>query len=254
MLENLRRLNEPKTNSHHDRVAGTLAKEILTGVFAPGDNLPHETLLIERFKVSRTVLREALKTLSAKGLVSSRARVGTRVLSSLNWNFFDSELLGWRVELGIDDELRSSLTEIRLAVEPASAALAAKRCTPEQVRQLRECVRRMAWSEGNREKFAEADLEFHILIGIASGNLMMRTLAAVIEAALYASFQENSPVVGDDLEETAAAHRAIVDAIENADPNGASAAMVRVIEIGLERISKKQRLPRSRARGAKGER
>jgi DNA-binding FadR family transcriptional regulator len=244
ILRNLRRLHESKSDSHHDRVAGSLAKEILTGVYAPGENLPQETVLIERFKVSRTVLREALKTLSAKGLVVSKSRVGTRVLSSLNWNFFDGELLSWRVELGIDDELHSSLVEIRLAVEPASAALAATRRTEDQIRQLRECVRRMAWSEGNREKFAEADLEFHILIGIASGNLLMRTLAAVIEAALFASFQENSPVVGDDLEETATAHRAIVDAIEAGDADGARAAMVGVIELGLARISRKAKRPR----------
>jgi hypothetical protein len=91
----------------------------------------------------------------------------------------------------------------------------------------------MAESAADRDKFAEADLEFHQLIGVASGNPMMRSLAAVIEAALYASFTQNSPVDDDgDLEETAASHGAVVDAIASGNPARSRAALVAVISLG----------------------
>ncbi|MEO6366435.1 MAG: FadR/GntR family transcriptional regulator [Steroidobacteraceae bacterium] len=238
----MRRLHTGKKRSSHDLIARTIGKEILTGTWAPGANLPLEADLMERFGVSRTVLREVMKTVSAKGLVVLKTRVGTRVLNSSSWNFFDSELLAWRVEIGLDESFRRSLLEIRLAVEPAATGLAAERRTDAHIAQLRDCVRRMAESAGNRDKFAEADLEFHQLIGVASGNPMMRSLAAVIEAALYASFTQNSPVDDDgDLEETAASHGAVVDAIASGNPARSRAAMLAVISLGQARIASKLR-------------
>ncbi|NLG78165.1 MAG: FadR family transcriptional regulator [Xanthomonadaceae bacterium] len=233
-----------KPRSKHDTIARTLGQEILTGVHAPGANLPPEAELLKRFGASRTVLREAMKTLAAKGLVVLKTRVGTRVLNSSNWNFFDAELLAWYAEMGVDAQLRRSLTEIRRAVEPAAAALAAERRSRAEIAHLRDCVRRMARSGGAGEDFAKADLEFHLMIGVASGNPLMRSLAAVIEAALVASFQQNLPLAGDDLRETAASHDAIVDGIEAKDPAAASAAMLRVIDLGQIRI-----VDRMRARG-----
>ena len=120
-LLHIRRLQTGKKRSSHDLIARAIGKEILTGVWAPGATLPPEAVLMQRFGVSRTVLREVMKTLSAKGLVVLKTRVGTRVMNSSSWNFFDAELLGWRVEIGLDEEFRRSLLEIRLAVEPAAA-------------------------------------------------------------------------------------------------------------------------------------
>jgi DNA-binding FadR family transcriptional regulator len=254
-LQHMRRLNTGRVRSSHDLIARTVGKEILTGTWAPGANLPPEAMLMERFGVSRTVLREVMKTLSAKGLVVLKTRVGTRVLNSSSWNFFDAELLAWRVEIGLDDEFRRSLLEIRLAVEPAATGLAAERRSEAHVTQLRDCVRRMGESAGDRDKFAEADLEFHQLIGVASGNPMMRSLAAVIEAALFASFTQNSPVEDSgDLKETAASHGAVVDAIAAGSASRARAAMVDVISLGQARIAAKMRVrkvTRTRARKRK---
>jgi DNA-binding FadR family transcriptional regulator len=233
----MRRLHSGKVQSSHDIIARAIGKEILTGTYAPGANLPQEAVLMKRFKVSRTVLREVMKTLSAKGLVVLKTRVGTRVLNSSSWNLFDADLLAWRVEMGLDEDFRRSLTEIRLAMEPAAAGLAAGRSTRAQVTQLRECVRRMADSLGDRDEFAEADLEFHQLIGVASGNPLMRSLAAVIETALFASFSQNTPVEDvDDLKDTAESHGAVVDAIDAGNAARARAAMVGVINLGQARI------------------
>jgi DNA-binding FadR family transcriptional regulator len=241
-LQHMRRLHTDGARSSHDNIARTIGKEILTGTYAPGANLPQEGVLMERFGVSRTVLREVMKTLSAKGLVVLKTRIGTRVLNSSSWNFFDAELLAWRVEIGFDEEFRRSLTEIRLAVEPSAAGLAAERRTEAHVVQLRDCVRRMADSLGDRDRFAEADLEFHQLIGVASGNPMMRSLAAVIEAALLASFSQNTPVEDPgDLMNTAASHGAVVDAIAMGNAAQSSAAMMGVIQLGQARIAAKAR-------------
>ena len=242
-LQYMRRLHTDKVRSSHDIIARTIGKEILIGTYAPGANLPQEAVLMERFDASRTVLREVMKTLSAKGLVVLKTRIGTRVLNSSSWNFFDAELLAWRVEIGLDEEFRRSLAEIRLAVEPSAAGLAAGRRSEAHVLQLRDCVRRMSESIGDRDKFAEADLEFHQLIGVASGNPMMRSLAAVIEAALFASFSQNTPVDDpNDLKETAACHGAVVDAIAAGNDARARVAMVDVISLGQARIAAKARL------------
>jgi DNA-binding FadR family transcriptional regulator len=242
----MRRLNTDRSRSSHDIIARILGKEILAGVYSPGANLPQEAVLLKRFGVSRTVLREVMKTLSAKGLVVLKTRIGTRVLNSSSWNLFDAELLAWRVDMGLDEEFRRALAEIRLAVEPASAALAAVRRTETHLRQLRDCVRRMADSFGNRDRFAEADLEFHQMIGVATGNPLMRSLAAVIEAALFASFSQNTPVEdAGDLRETAASHGAVVNAIAARNTSRARAAMVRVISLGQARIAARMRVRRA---------
>jgi DNA-binding FadR family transcriptional regulator len=234
----LSRLAVERATSSHDQIAAVLGTEILTGVHRPGENMPPEHELIERFQVSRTVMREVMKTLGAKGFVVSKTRIGTRVLDPVNWNFFDADVLAWRVRVGLDDEFRLSLTEIRRAVEPVAAGLAARRRTSADIARLRNHVALMGRSGHTRQSFAEADLDFHMTIGAASGNPLIRSVANVIEAALVASFSQSSPVDdANDHENTVNTHAAIVDAIEARDEQAAAAAMLRVIEIGVRRIN-----------------
>jgi DNA-binding FadR family transcriptional regulator len=226
-----------KTLSSHDQMARTLGTEILRGVYPPGANLPPEPELLARFQVSRTVLREVSKTLSAKGLVVAKTRVGTRVLDPMHWNYFDADLLRWKVGLGLDHAFRQSLTEIRRAVEPPAAALAAERAGEGEIAELRRALARMAQSDHTPQSFAEADLEFHLAIGAASGNPLMRSIAAVIETALIAAFQLSSPANDRGLQDaTVKSHAAIVDSIEARDPTGAASAMLAVINEGHDRV------------------
>src|SRR5438309_2926915 len=125
----LSRLVTERAMSSHDQLAAILGTEILQGIHRPGENMPSEAELLERFHVSRTVLREVMKTLTAKGFVASKTRIGTRVLDPGNWNYFDADVLAWRVSMGLDDEFRLSLTEVRRALEPVAAGLAARRRT-----------------------------------------------------------------------------------------------------------------------------
>ncbi len=242
----LSRLADERAMSSHDQIAAILGTEILKGVHRPGENMPAEADLIERFQVSRTVLREVMKTLTAKGFVASKTRVGTRVLDPGNWNYFDADVLAWRVKMGLDDEFRLSLTEVRRAIEPVAAGLAARRRTAAHIVALRRHVALMGRSGHTRKSFAEADLEFHLTIGAASGNPLMRSVAGVIEAALVASFSQSSPVDDwSDHEHTVNTHAAIVDAIEARDEQAAATAMLEAIDIGYRRINDSTRRQRN---------
>lgn len=238
-----------ETLSSHDQVARALGHEILSGAFPPGTKLPSEDALLARFGISRTVLREVFKTLSAKGLIISRTRVGTTVLDSAHWNFFDADVLSWKVSgNGFDPDFLQDLAEIRRALEPAAAELAARRRTKQDVTEMRRCLERMAAATDNAREFAEADLEFHKAIGRASGNALMRSLAAVIETALLASFQLSSPVHEPDVHSTSVVgHRSIVDAIEARDGAGAAQAMRAIISHGLQRITRVTRAKKLKA-------
>jgi DNA-binding FadR family transcriptional regulator len=232
------RLGAEHALSGHGQVARVLGTEILAGRYPPGTNLPGEAELLHRFGVSRTVLREVIKTLSAKGLVSSKTRVGTRVSDPVRWNLFDATVLSWRVSLGLDDVFRGELFEIRRLIEPRAAELAAMRREPASIAELRRLLERMRAGGHNPRSFAEADLDFHLAIGAASGNTLMRSLAGVIEAALVASFTVSSPTESMELQaENVRNHERIVDAIEAGDQRAASDAMLHVIEAGAVRFA-----------------
>jgi DNA-binding FadR family transcriptional regulator len=227
------------TLSNHDQVARALAGEILSGVYPPGAKLPSEADILARFGVSRTVLREAFKTLTAKGLIVSRTRVGTTVLNSSHWNFFDADVLAWKVDLGFDIAFIRDLAAIRVAIEPAAAQSAAEHATAADIAAMRNCVARMAAATDSASEFAEADLDFHKAIGQASGNVLMRSLSAVIETALLASFRMSSPVrEAEEHEAVVRGHARIVDAIEARKGEKAAKAMREIIGHGLVRIDR----------------
>ncbi|RVK09569.1 FadR family transcriptional regulator, partial [Sinorhizobium medicae] len=113
----------------HRLVVDELGQAVVGGEFSVGDTLPGDTDLAARFNVSRTVLREAMKTLAAKGLVVPRARIGTRVLPKAHWNLFDSDVLTWHFGAGVDEKFLRHVSEVRLALEPYAAALAARRAS-----------------------------------------------------------------------------------------------------------------------------
>ena len=236
-LPRLSRLVPERARSSHDQIAALLGMELLKELYPPGTNMPPEPELIARFHVSRTVIREVMKTLAAKGFVVSKTRVGTRVRERMYWNYFDADVLAWRVRLGFDDEFMHGLVEVRRALEPAAAALAAQRRTAQDMARLRECLNQMGRDGHTRQSFAEADLNFHLVVGNATGNPMMRSAAGIIDTALVASFMYSSPVDDPlDYHTTVNAHTAILEAIEAGDESAAAEAMRRVIDIGVDRI------------------
>lgn len=233
-------LNQGRSNaariSGHDQIAAVLGSEILSGARPPGSKMPSAAELNERFGVSRVLMREVIKTLAAKGLVASKSRVGTLVLDPSHWNWLDPDVLGWRVNLGLDSSFLQHLAQIRCAVEPAAAALAAHRQSVEDIAGLRHALSEMAAAGSDRRRFAEADLRFHLLVSAASGNPLFRSFAGVIETALSASFALSSPTDPEASAAIVERHASIVRAIEAQDADAAAQAMLQVIDEGLARV------------------
>jgi DNA-binding FadR family transcriptional regulator len=224
-----------RAHSNHAEVARSIGVDIIAGRFAEGTRLPGDAELTATFGVSRPVLRESVKTLVAKGLLSTKARVGTVVRERGAWNMFDADVLAWHLDAGIDGRFLSDLAEIRLAVEPRAAALAAARRSEADLDELRRSMDKMRREPSDSVAFANADLSLHIVIAKASGNLFMQSVGHVIEAALRASFLRSAPIVLEDREAVLCWHQRIVDGVADRDGEAAAAAMIEVIHNGMRR-------------------
>lgn len=220
--------------SHTAHVLREMGLDIVSGKYPQQAILPGDAELMARFGVSRTVLREALKTLAGKGLIQARARVGTRVRDKSAWNLFDPEVLIWHAQSGFDPEFLDYLGEMRMALEPEAAALACARRTPLQLQQLYGWVEQMGADGVGREGFVHADLNFHLCVANAAGNPFLRSISTLIEVALVALLTVSSPAddPGRHLQ-SVAAHRAIADAIARRDPDAAREAMRAVVAEGV---------------------
>lgn len=225
-----------RSHSSHAEVTRSIGIDIIAGRYVAGEKLPGDAGLILMFGVSRPVLRESVKTLVAKGLLTTKARVGTVVRERAYWNMFDPDVLAWHLDAGIDKLFLRDLADIRLAVEPRTAALAAARRTDADLDAMRVAIGRMkSEPHGGTIGFAEADLQLHIAVANASNNPFMRSIGAVVEAALRASFMLSAPADKREYEIVIDAHERIVNAIADNDGEAAVAAMTNVIFNGLRR-------------------
>src|ERR1700747_48215 len=145
-----------RAHSNHAEVARSIGVDIIAGRYGEGARLPGDAELTAQFGVSRPVLRESVKTLVAKGLLTTKARVGTVVRERGAWNMFDADVLAWHLDVGIDRRFLSDLAEIRLAVEPRAAALAAARRREADIVELRRSMERMRRADSDSIGFADA--------------------------------------------------------------------------------------------------
>ena len=232
------------TRSHTSRVVNDLGLGIVTGQLAEGSLLPGDQELLTKYRVSRTVLREALKTLSAKGLVQARARVGTRVQPRGAWNLFDPEVLTWHAQAGFRPEFLAHLAEIRMALEPEAAALAALRCTPASLDNINSWADRMAEPQISLDEFVKADLGFHLAVADAAANPFFVSISTLIEVVLVAMLTISSPAEDPErLAESVEQHRSIAKAIEKRDPEAARLAMRAVIDNGVDAARRVRQMP-----------
>ncbi len=222
--------------SSHAKVVDALGRAIVAGELAVDEILPGDPVLTARFQVSRTVLREAMKTLAAKGLIRAKSRVGTQVNPREAWNFVDRDVISWRMQAGMDSEFVGQLAEMRLALEPATAELAARHATPEEIIRLYSIAAQMDDRSHTRESFARVDLEFHLAIAVMSRNPFIRSVSTLVEAALAVSFQLSSPALSPEgIAQSASLHLRIARAIAERDGDTAAAAMRVVIDEGADR-------------------
>jgi DNA-binding FadR family transcriptional regulator len=177
----------PVKRNLHGQVVHELGLRIVRGDYAPGRNLPNEEILAGNLDVSRTALREAVKVLTAKGMIVSRPKVGTRVRAPEFWNALDPDVLEWRCNSMPTGDFVRNLMEMREIIEPAAAALAAANRTREQLGEIGSAYRAMDRST-NVDEFATADLHFHQAVLRATGNALLVPLSHVIATALETFF------------------------------------------------------------------
>lgn len=111
-------MSSSQLRNFHQQIVDALGSSIVAGHFAEGIQLPTEPELANTYGASRLIIREAMKSLAAKGLVSIRPRTGTHVLPRSKWNLFDPSVLDWYARLPPDKKLMADLMELRQAIEP----------------------------------------------------------------------------------------------------------------------------------------
>jgi DNA-binding FadR family transcriptional regulator len=211
----------------HGQVVHEIGRQILTGKIRPGDVLPPQAGLT----VSRTVLREAIKVLAAKGLVESRPRTGTRVRPRHAWHLLDPDVMAWQQDGSPSVDFLKKLTEVRLIVEPAAAERAAQRATSVDLQTIEEAYRDMEASldgGADYEAFDRADRRFHQAIVRACGNDLLERMSHVVVSALLISFHATSRLPGR-AKASLPGHRAILEAIRDRQSQVAGQAMRRLV-------------------------
>jgi DNA-binding FadR family transcriptional regulator len=228
------RIGYPRGGLHGQIVHG-IGRRILSGKIRPGELLPADVGL----PVSRTVLREAIKVLAAKGLVESRPRIGTRVSPRHKWHLLDPDVLAWQQDGASPVAFLSKLTEVRLIIEPAAAELAARRANEKEIEAIDAAFRDMEAAVGNGsedyEAFDRADIVFHQAIVRACGNDLLQQMGQVVYSALLLSFAATSRLPGR-AKASLPDHRAILSAIRGRQARRAGLAMRRLVRTTAREI------------------
>jgi DNA-binding FadR family transcriptional regulator len=218
----------------HGRVAHDLGSAILRGDFPPQSPLPREAELMERFGVSRTVIREALRTLTSKGLIESRPKVGTRVRVKAAWNLLDGDVLEWYSRVAPPMQFAIKLQEMREMIEPFAAALAADNHEAHARERLTQAHDAMVAAQ-NVDEWVRADLDFHLCVLAACSNELLIPLGTLIERTLEGQLRLNAKRA-DVFNASLAEHTAVYDAIVARDADAARRAMASLLGVTRGRI------------------
>lgn len=204
-------------------MVAALGRRVVQGDYTPGEVLDLEAIAAE-FDVSRTVVREAVRALSARGLLDALPHRGTFVREPSEWRALDADVLSWRGGK-VDPAFLSDLAEVRRAIEPAGAMLAAGRRDTRSLGLLGDALDEMAVAVGRRDAagIVTADMTFHRTLLAASGNGLLAALEVVLEPALRlrGEFAFTRPY-GDEF---VGLHRAVLDAVAAEEPDAARIAM-----------------------------
>jgi DNA-binding FadR family transcriptional regulator len=221
------------------RVALELGRAIVSGNIKPGNPVPTEADLSKKFGVSRTAVREAVKMLSAKGLIASKPRQGIRVLPEESWNIFDPDLLQWSLESGLTREVLLEFFEMRRAIEPEAAALAAIHASDERLQSVAAALEAMRAAMGDPDSARDADVGFHIAILYATGNRYYVRMRDFIRTALDVSIRFTTGPEAD-FDHVLVSHETVYRAIAKRQPERAHRAMRQLIDDALVLIEANQ--------------
>jgi DNA-binding FadR family transcriptional regulator len=200
----------------------SLGRAIVTGRYET-EAFPTEAELAKQHGVSRSVTREAVKMLTAKGLLSARPRQGTVVQPATNWNLFDTDVLRWLLERQFSLELLRHFNQLRVAIEPEAAALAARFASADDLRRISAGMARMEAADAGEDDSLDADIAFHVAILRASENPFYAQFRDVVSTALRTSIRFTNRIKGRSA--SLADHAAVHDAIVARDPDAARTAM-----------------------------
>ncbi len=209
-------------------VAEILGRRIVSGILTPGTTLPSLDLLAEQFSISRLSMREAIKVLIGKRLVSSAPRRGTTVRPREEWSRLDADVLGWQAGGIPNAAFIRSLFELRRMVEPEAAALAAARAGGNALAAIERAFAAMAAAESRAPESIKADIAFHQAILRATGNEFVAALAPVIETSLRLTFTVQRDAWPDP-DNFVPSHGAIMEAIKRGDPAASRAAVLALL-------------------------
>ena len=208
----------------HGELVHDIGVRILRGELKPGDSVVAER---DDQDVSRTVVREAVKVLAAKGLIASRPKTGTQVRERRYWHMLDPDVLAWRLEAEPGDDFYMTVFETRRLIEPAVAALAATRASEAEVAELEAAFARMEESVGHdMETYIEADIRFHEVILVGCHNELLTHLGSILRGVFRATFTRTQGVA----EQTRSLHAAVLAGIRDGDAEAAEDAMRSLIE------------------------
>ena len=201
----------------------------MAGQYLGDKPMPPEPVLCAQLGVSRTVLREVVKALVAKGLVSTGPKVGTRVLSEEVWNWMDPDVLTWKLRVGLSPDFLRTLSELRRVVEPSCVRLATERATPAQLVAIEAAFVRMQEAVASGVDDLSDDFKFHHLLLQASGNRLLGQMSILLRALLRTSHQllGRRPAVPNS---TLPWHSALLRAVLARDGAGAQQAMLELID------------------------
>ena len=242
-LRNIFTSEIPQNRNLNGIVASEIGKKIIQGFFKPASILPDENSLSAQFGVSRTVVREAIKGLSAKGLVETRPRRGTIVLPTKFWNYLDSDILLWQEGADPNPEFLQKLVEVRTIIEPPAAELAASRATIEEIENINEQYENMREYYTNIEMYIEADVRFHSSILEACHNELLRPISNVIRTAMVTSLRITNYKANEN-EQSLSFHLNILNAIKEKDDAKAGTTMrqhLRDTRLRIERYIQKEK-------------
>ena len=206
-------------------VVEELGSRIVRGDLKSGTTLPNETDLGQELGASRSVVREAVKSLAGKGLLEPRARIGTRILESKYWNLLDLDVLSWRYASMPREQFFRELFEIRRMIEPAAAALAAERANDADIAEMALAYAAMETADQNSDGAIDADLRFHRAVLAGSHNELLTQMGCIIGVGLLVSFRISSDSYGVSLLQ----HRYVIDAVRARQPDRASQAMEQLL-------------------------
>jgi DNA-binding FadR family transcriptional regulator len=219
----------------HGNTVDHLGEAIIAGQYPVGSSIPAEPLLCAQLGVSRTVVREAVKSLIAKGLVTTGPKVGTRVQPSDAWNWFDPDVIIWQSKAGLTPEFLRDLQDLRRVVEPAAVRLAAERATKQDIKDIEAAYEGMRHAVEAGGDYVTYDLRFHQGLLKACKNRMLVQMSKALSALLRTSF-EISTTRKDGPRSSLPLHRAVLDAVVAKQPARAERAILVLIDGAHEDI------------------